>query len=466
MEVAFARLARWLDADGGSVSGCGLRVWDGGRGRELVATRPIACGEVFVFVPRHCQLEFSWSPGDARAPAAPLKDVIYRVPPQLWALQLGLVLMRECLVQQRSGDSWFRHYLRTLPGAYGGLPMLLDELEEVQVSGVMAEMRDRRLFLDFFCATELDGLEAALGVAASGDDADPPAAGAVDLTSLLHWAVCTCSTRAFKVREDSGARGEPSQGGHLSALVPIVDLCNHRENPNVRVLPEGRGTSLQAKRGIAAGEPLTISYGGSAPLPNRRLYADYGFVLPDNVHDTVRFSMGQVLAAFGAARLRTPGAFAAPGNASESREQGAGAPSLQTLRSYMLAHLAEEEEVVPSDLGAVLGRNGSFAQAAWALARVVSADSLTLARRLSDAGLSFACAPPKYQFHPVPTVPPAAEHRQRSVLRCGLVDPRSAADWWTSSRCMPNRVSVGHRRRERACPWRCGAVVHAMRTAI
>ena len=37
--------------------------------RELVATRPIACSEVLAFVPRHCQLDFSWRVRRASAPA-------------------------------------------------------------------------------------------------------------------------------------------------------------------------------------------------------------------------------------------------------------------------------------------------------------------------------------------------------------------------------------------------------------
>jgi hypothetical protein len=378
-EAAFGRLVEWLNAEGGSVSGCALRT--AGSGRELVATRPIECGEVLAFVPRHCQLEYSWRAGNDQAPAS-LKDVIQRVPPQMWALQLGLVLVRECLMQRRSGSSRFQHYLLTLPSAYGGLPLLLDDVDEVQVASVVADMRSRQTFLHFFCETELDGLEDALDVAASGDNVRLSAEDDVDLAALLHWAVCTCSTRGFKVREDSGDAmlEEPSQGGHLSALVPIVDLCNHGGNPNLRVLPGEKGTSLQTKRPIAAGEPLLINYGGGgAALPNRRLFADYGFVLPDNMHDNIRFSLRHVLVAFGAARLRTPGAFVEP--------PGSPSESLQTLRSYMLAHVAQEEEVAPVDLGVLLCRNGSFAVAAWALARVVSADTLALAQRVSDTGM-------------------------------------------------------------------------------
>ena len=381
-EDAFGSLVEWLEAEGGSVSGCALRL--AGSVRELVATRPIACGEVLAFVPRHCQLEYSWRAGNDQAPAS-LKDVIQRVPPQMWALQLGLVLVRECLVQRRSGSSAYQHYLRMLPSAYGGLPLLLDDVDEVQVASVVADMRSRQTFLDFFCETELEGLEAALDLAASGDNVRLSAEDDVDLAALLHWAVCTCSTRGFKVREDSGDAmlEEPCQGGHLSALVPIVDLCNHGGNPNLRVLPGEKGTSLQAKRPIAAGEPLLINYGGGgAALPNRRLFADYGFVLPDNIHDTIRFSLGHVIAAFGAARLRTPGAFAEPPDSLSERHH------LQTLRSYMLAHVAQEEEVAPVDLGVWLCRNGSFAVAAWALARVVSADTLALAQRVSDTGMS------------------------------------------------------------------------------
>jgi hypothetical protein len=52
-------------------------------------------------------------------------------------------------------------------GESGGLPLLLNNVDEVQVASVVPDMRSRQTFLDSFCETELEGLEAALDVPAS-----------------------------------------------------------------------------------------------------------------------------------------------------------------------------------------------------------------------------------------------------------------------------------------------------------
>ena len=46
---------------------------------------------------------------------------------------------------------------------------------------------------------------------------------------------------------------------------------------------------LYAKRQLAAGDPLLLSYGN---LPNDFLFMDYGFIIPDNPHDRVQLRFG------------------------------------------------------------------------------------------------------------------------------------------------------------------------------
>lgn len=73
-------------------------------------------------------------------------------------------------------------------------------------------------------------------------------------------------------------------------LVPVADLLNHDAVPNLqyRAIPQGRmfgfadRVAFVALRPIAAGEPLTISYG---PRTNWELLLHYAFVLADNPHD-------------------------------------------------------------------------------------------------------------------------------------------------------------------------------------
>ena len=66
-------------------------------------------------------------------------------------------------------------------------------------------------------------------------------------------------------------------------------MANHSFNPNVEVKPTEKGIGLYAKRQLAAGDPLLLSYGN---LPNDFLFMDYGFIIPDNPHDRVQLRFG------------------------------------------------------------------------------------------------------------------------------------------------------------------------------
>jgi len=330
-----------------------------------------------VFIPTCCQIEFGYGEGD-NTPAS-LKDIVSRVPPQMWALQLALVLFRECLLDSTDAGSHFKHYLATLPRSYGGLPMLLNdsEIDELQVPSVVQDVASRKQFLSFFCDTELAGLERAVGVSMSGT-------AHRDNVALIDWAVSTCATRGVLIRNaDNTYLNEPSSGGHLSSLLPVIDLCNHGNSPNMRVHTAGNGTSLQARRDIEVGEPLLIQYG--ARLPNRRLFIDYGFVPTENRHDNILFGIPELQTALACAKLRTPSVFTPPPSGL------LGVDELQKLQDWMLVHIGQVQEMASpdSDLLVSLKYNGTFERSAWALARVMCADTLRLACDVSTSGGPF-----------------------------------------------------------------------------
>jgi len=141
----------------------------------------------------------------------------------------------------------------------------------------------------------------------------------------------------------------------------------------MRVHTAGNGTSLQARRDIEVGEPLVIQYG--ARLPNRRLFIDYEFLPTKKRHDDILSS----------AKLRTPSVFTPPPSGLF------GVDELQKLRDWMLVHIGQVQEMASpdSDLLVSLKYNGMFERSSWALARVMCADTLRLARDVSTSGGSF-----------------------------------------------------------------------------
>mmetsp|Transcript_86883 Transcript_86883/g.190845 ORF Transcript_86883/g.190845 Transcript_86883/m.190845 type:complete len:653 (+) Transcript_86883:229-2187(+) len=76
---------------------------------------------------------------------------------------------------------------------------------------------------------------------------------------------------------------------HDSSLVPLLDFCNHQNNPNAHQTWDVNDDSMvvKATRTIKAGEEVTISYG---VLPNPVLLRTYGFTLPGEEEPNWAFS--------------------------------------------------------------------------------------------------------------------------------------------------------------------------------
>ncbi|KAG2433661.1 hypothetical protein HXX76_008032 [Chlamydomonas incerta] len=134
-----------------------------------------------------------------------------------------------------------------------------------------------------------------------GSPDDPFNGVAVDINAL-GWAMAAVSSRAFRTRG-------PTQP---AAMLPLIDMANHTFSPNAEVLPlEGvsGAVGLFARRAIAAGEPLLLSYG---KLSNDFLFMDYGFIVEDNPYDAVQLRFDVNLLQAGALVSNVSDALGAP----------------------------------------------------------------------------------------------------------------------------------------------------------
>ena len=89
------------------------------------------------------------------------------------------------------------------------------------------------------------------------------------------WAKCNVHSRAFGLRIR-----EPGIADHSSAqsvMIPLVDMLNHRRNPNLRWRfdPERQAAVLDAVRDVAVGQELTSPYGHRT---SQHYFQSYGFV--------------------------------------------------------------------------------------------------------------------------------------------------------------------------------------------
>lgn len=225
-------------------------------------------GQKLIELPARCQLTYSPETADPK-----LLALINQVPAELWGAKLALALLQHRVA---GTDSPFAAYVAMLPVGFSGIPMFFgrDAIEAIDYPPVSAQVKKRcRWLYDF--SQPLAQLP--------GSAADPFGGAAVDMNAL-GWALAAVSSRAFRTKG-------PTQP---ASMLPLIDMCNHSFTPNCEVLPTSDGAlALFAKRGLEAGEPLVISYGA---LSNDFLFMDYGFVVPDNPHDTVqlRFDVGML----------------------------------------------------------------------------------------------------------------------------------------------------------------------------
>ena len=242
-----------------------LAVTTSAYGLTLKALGPIPKDAVLVSLPPALQLA-----QDATIDPKSLTQLIDLVPKELWGAKLALKLLYE---RYRGEDSSFAPYITYLPVAFPGIPIFFgkSDLDALEYPPVSAQVVKRCRWLAEF--TAMDEVKR-LGRDLYGEDA-----GSVLSPNTLGWALSAVTSRAFR----PGGEGAPA------VLLPLIDMCNHDFQPNAAVGGTSKASTLHLKalRDITPGEDVTLSYGN---LPNDFLLLDYGFVVENNMHDTVKLS--------------------------------------------------------------------------------------------------------------------------------------------------------------------------------
>lgn len=225
-------------------------------GRGLVAASALAAGDVALVVPSSACLTLDYGSGAGlvlpegawpRTRAGVAKDDAAP-----WAFILALALLDAV---DGAGGAWWQAYAEELlPGpAALALPCCLPDalLDALGDAGLADRARDQRARLD----------AAFPGLAAPASDAGP-------VPSHFQWAFGCVRSRAFAL------------GGDSFAYVPFVDAANHERDPSADFMRDASDSSVRlvARRAVAAGAPVTVSYTGAGGATNARLFAQYGFV--------------------------------------------------------------------------------------------------------------------------------------------------------------------------------------------
>lgn len=232
--AAIARYEAWARADGAELDAVEI-VLDASGESALLARTAMTEGDVVASVPRALVIS-----GERESIAT-------------W-------LAREA----PRADSRWRPLLDVLPVWFPDLPMFRGGADLDALAGTVT----RWLAADAH-ASVVDGY----------------AALAADLRSQLPlaeyaWARAVLSSRGF----DAPFTLDP-----LVALIPIIDLMNHRRGETSWRYQHGR-VEVVAERPFAPGDEVTFDYGAKS---NARLLVHYGFALDDNPHDEAGLRFGE-----------------------------------------------------------------------------------------------------------------------------------------------------------------------------
>jgi len=250
---------------------------DGPGGRTLVAARDLGSDEVALAVPRRLLLTAHRS--GAIGGLAGQTDLVWDAAGDLreevgeamfkrgatWDVRLALAVLEA--TAGCGGELWdaYRRFL-PLPHELSSpvcLPAeLLAELREPAVASAAAARNE--LLADLYAPLMAhEAHPATAGYVARGGEA---ARGLVP--APLSWAYALVSSRCFAL-----------SGGDTFGFVPFLDMCQHSAVPSANFTSDERGIVLRTLRPVAAGEEVTISYGGD--YSSRRTFEQYGFVLSE-----------------------------------------------------------------------------------------------------------------------------------------------------------------------------------------
>ncbi|CEM30725.1 unnamed protein product [Vitrella brassicaformis CCMP3155] len=309
LKKSFDALQSWITRHGGVASDV-VCERERGMGFGVKCLKDKREGEVVLYVPRRLHMDVNatyrhdmeWLLKGIQLP----ETVDGSVPPDLFMLQLGLVVLAERI----KGNSFFQPYIDVLPASFVGLPLFFNSaclaaLEETgqraHVGSVskslmqLAKKISHRYVTTKRMFFESDAAGANGGGVGGGGEVEVDA-------NLLGWALAISYTRSIWL-----PRSFPDSKQFIDALVfparlvPLVDMINHEFffDANCRLEWDAEGSVLVvANRDISAGEFLRYDYGRfarSQELPSSFYLTWYGFVPEGGPHDFLPFSFDKRL---------------------------------------------------------------------------------------------------------------------------------------------------------------------------
>ena len=228
-------LASWVKTEGGFVGDVAVETRDGVRG--LYTTKDVPTGTLLLSVPEACCIAADEDPQ--------------------WGLSLRELTTARLVGSRTRGEH--EPYIATLPSDE---PLLCDwsdaELAELQSPRLADDARGMLPFLDESTARILPWTK--------GTEDD------------VRWAERMVRSRAILCESGFNSLGDLDSPA-MMALVPLVDLANHRtpdlgEVEPVGLDPSARAVTLAAPRDLKEGDEVTICYRYEG---NEKLLLDYGF---------------------------------------------------------------------------------------------------------------------------------------------------------------------------------------------
>ncbi|KAF6150820.1 hypothetical protein GIB67_020903 [Kingdonia uniflora] len=305
-------LIQWVRKERGFVHK-GLKITEGaggGGGGEsfgglgLVASEDIPKGSDLIALPTHLLLQFqSFDSGNGDGVETVLAKLAHRVPEELWAMRLGLKLLRE----RAAVDSFWWPYISNLPETYS-VPIFFpgEDIKNLQYAPLLHQVNKRcRFLLDF---------EKAVTHALENENPEDHPFGGQDVNAAsLGWAMSAVSSRAFRLH---GERLPDGTQTYVPMMLPLIDMCNHSFHPNAQIVQEQNKrnpdilVTVIAETHIKQNDPVLLNYGC---LSNDFFLLDYGFVIPSNPYDSIelRYDGALLDAASMAAGIQSPN-FSSP----------------------------------------------------------------------------------------------------------------------------------------------------------
>uniref|UniRef100_A0A7N0TBT3 Rubisco LSMT substrate-binding domain-containing protein n=1 Tax=Kalanchoe fedtschenkoi TaxID=63787 RepID=A0A7N0TBT3_KALFE len=271
-------LIKWVRREGGFVHQAVKIAQLDPYGLGLVVSDDIPSGSDLIALPHHVPLRFSSNDsGGGDGYESVLAELARPIPEELWAMKLGLKLLRERAIV---GSFWWP-YISNLPETYN-VPIFFpgEDIKNLQYAPLLYQVNKRCRFLLEF-EREVKGALANLV-----EDKHPFGGQDVDASSL-GWAMSAVSSRAFRLHRKKLPDGTP---GDIPMMLPLIDMCNHSFSPNAQIV-QGQDSEnsnilvkVVAERAINRDDSLSLNYGC---LNNDLFLLDYGFVVPANPYDCI-----------------------------------------------------------------------------------------------------------------------------------------------------------------------------------